>query len=431
VAPGEGSPSPDSLRFLLRHPVRYLRLVPASIRLLSAGMLINYAGLYVTLFLALILAERHVSPTRIGIALTMAGAFAIFGSWLGGYLVPRLGCRLTIIVSNVGSALFTVLFIFRWPFPLTVGVVCLVAMFNRVFTPACTTLVGRLSPPGKRVQRYAILQLSLNLGISIGPPIATFLLTRSITALLLLDAGTTCCFALIALRLPSEAQVHAADPPSSTGQAPPRKLRDDRRYLTFCLGVLFVAMAYGQQTGALPLAVKDHHYNLELLGVLFTANALAVIFFQLPLTFFTRRLPLAVPLVTGGLLITGGYALLAGGTSLPLLIVSVFLWTVGEITFNPITPAVAMMMSGPGTHGSYQGALSLSRTAGQVMGPAVGVFVFSVSPSLCWLGCGMLGLASVCLFTAFAQGARTPATHIRTAAARRRTDHAPGAGAGR
>jgi MFS family permease len=399
--------SPDNLRFLLGHPVRYLRLVPAPIRLLSAGMLINSTGTYVTLFLALILAERHVPPTRIGIALTMTGASAILGSWLGGHLVSRLGCRPIIIGSNVGSALFTVLFIFRFPFPLTVGVVCLIAMFNRAYSPACATLVGRLSPPGKRVQRYAIIQLSVNLGMSVGPPIATFLLTRSIAALLLLDAGTSGCLALAALRLPSEAQVRAADPPPPAGQAPPRKLREDRRYLIFCLGVLFVAMAYGQQTGALPLTVKDHHYNLELLGVLFTANALAVILFQLPLTFFTRRLPPAVPLAAGGLLVGGGYALLAGGTSLPLLIVSAFLWTAGELIFNPVTPTVAMMMSGPGTHGSYQGALSLSRNAGLVIGPAVGVFVFSASPSLCWLGCGVLGLASVGLFAAFAQGART------------------------
>jgi MFS family permease len=398
--------SSDNLQFLLGHPVRYLRLVPAPIRLLSMGMLINYAGAYVTLFLALILAERHVSSTRIGIALALAGASAILGSWLGGYLVPRLGCRPTIIVSNVGSALFTVLFIFRFSLPLTVGIVCLIAMFNRGYTPACATLVGRLSPPGKRVQRYAILQLSVNLGMSVGPPIATFLLTRSIAALLLLDAGTSCCFALAALRLPSEAQVRAADPPPPAGQTPPRKLRDDHRYLAFCLGVLLVAMVYGQQTGALPLTVKDHHYNLELLGMLFTANALAVILFQLPLTFFTRRLPLAVPLVTGGLLVGGGYALLAGGTSLPLLIVSVFAWTAGELTFNPITPTVAMMMSGPGMHGSYQGALGLSRTAGQVIGPAVGVFAFLASPLLCWLGCGMLGLASAGLFAAFTQGAR-------------------------
>jgi MFS family permease len=399
--------SPDDLRFLLRHPLRYLRQVPRPIRLLSVGMLINYAGVYVTLFLTLILAERHVSTPRIGLALAMAGAFAIAGSWFGGFLVPRLGCRLTIIVSNVGSASFTVLFMLRTPFPVTVGIVSLIALFNRVYVPAAATLVGRLSPPGARVQRYAIIQLSLNLGISIGPPIATFLLTRSIDALLLLDAATSCCFALAALRLPSESQLRAATPPPPAGQAPPRRLRHDHKYLIFCLGVLLVAMTYGQQTGALPLTVKDQHYNLELLGLLFTANAIAVILFQLPLTFYTGRLRPVLPLSVGGLLVGGGYALLLFGVSVPVLIVSVACWTLGEMTFNPITPAVAAMMSSPGTQGSYQGALSLARTAGQVIGPAVGVIAFSVSPSLCWAGCGVLGLASAGLFGAFARAGRS------------------------
>src|ERR1700728_1046940 len=89
--------SPDDLRFLLPPPLRYLRQVPWPIRLLSVCMLINSAGVYVTLFLTLILCERHVSTPRIGLALAMAGAFAIAGSWFGGFLVPRLRWRLALV----------------------------------------------------------------------------------------------------------------------------------------------------------------------------------------------------------------------------------------------------------------------------------------------------------------------------------------------
>jgi hypothetical protein len=161
--------SSDNLRFLLGHPVRYLRLLPAPIRLLSVGMFINFAGAYVT-------ALSRPDPSRAACFHHRDRHCPDHGRSVRDTRVvarrlsrPRLGCRLTIIVSTVGSALFTVLFIFRFPFPLTVGVVCLVAMFNRAFTPACATLVGRLSPPDKRVQRYAILQLSVNLGISNRP----------------------------------------------------------------------------------------------------------------------------------------------------------------------------------------------------------------------------------------------------------------------
>jgi MFS family permease len=392
----------QTLLALLRHPVLYVRDIPAAIRLLCLGMLINTAGNYVMVFLALILAVRHVSTRDIGIALVVAAVFAMAGSGLGGVLVSRLGNRWTIVLSNVGSAAFTALFLLRSPFPVMAAEIALIALCNRAFIPACATLVGRLSAPGERLQRYATLQLCLNIGYAVGPPLATFLVTRSLAALLLLDAATSCGFAIAALRLPREAQPQSAQADAERAR---RRLRYDRRYLTFCLGVVLIAMAYGQVGGALPLTVRAHHYNLELLGLIISVNAIAIIVFQLPLTFYTRRFQPWVPLAVGGFLICAGYAVLAAGISVPLLIASVALWTLGEMIFNPVTPVVAMMMSDPATHGSYQGAVSLSRTVGQVVGPAAGVFALSVSAWLPWLGCGVLAVVSVSLFWAFAHGA--------------------------
>jgi lysine N6-hydroxylase len=407
-APGREPSGGQTLLGLLRHPGQYVRDMPPAIRLLCVGMLINTAGGYVALFLALILAVRHFSTRDIGIALVVAAVFAIAGSALGGVLVSRLGSRWTIVLASAGSAVFTTLFILHSPYPVMVANIGLIALCNRAFVPGVATLVGRLSAPGERLQRYATLQLSLNIGFAVGPPLATFLVTRSLPALLLLDAATSCAFAVAALRLPSEAQVRSAQqaqPAQPEAGRRPRRLRDDRRYLIFCLGVILISTAYGQSTGALPLTVKAHHYNLELLGLLISANAIAIILFQLPLTFYTRRFHPWVPLAVGGFLICAAYALLVAGISVPLLIANVMLWTLGEMIFNPVTPVVAMMMSEPGSHGSYQGAVSLSRTTGQVIGPAAGVFAYSVSAWLPWLGCGMLAVVSVLLFWAFAHGA--------------------------
>jgi MFS family permease len=407
----------QTLLALLRHPVLYVREIPAAIRLLCLGMLVNTAGSYVTLFLALILAVRHVSTRSIGIALTVAAVFAIAGSAIGGVLVSRVGSRWTIVLSMTGSAVFTTLFLVNFPFPVMVADIGLIAMFNRAYVPGSATLVGRLSAPGERLQRYATLQLCLNIGFAVGPPLATFLVTRSLAALLLLDAATSLGLGIAALRLPTEAQVRSASPAPEPGRSR-RRLRDDRRYLTFCLGVILVSAAFGQFTGALPLTIKAHHYNLELLGLLVTGNAIAIILFQLPLTFYTRRFHPWAPLAVGGFLICAGYAVLAAGISLPLLILNVALWTLGEMIFNPMTPVVAMMMSDSGSHGSYQGAVSFARTAGQVLGPAAGVFAYSVSAWLPWLGCGVLAFVTVSIFWVFAHGSYRRVPEAKQAVAR-------------
>ena len=382
------------------HPVRYLRHIPAPIRVLSTGVLINRLGGFVTVFLALILAVRNVPTVRIGIALVLSAAFAIAGSWLGGALVTRWGSRPAIFLSMAGSALFTVALIPVSPYLVTVAILCLISLCNRVFVPAASTLVGRLSPPGERLQMFAFFQLCFNIGAAAGPAIAGFLLTRSLTALLSIDAGTSACFALAALRLPGAKPLPPAPAkPLRTGLVGQSgKIRHDRGYLAFCVGVALVALVYCQSSGPLPLVFRAHHYNLELLGYLFSANAIAVILCQLPLSFFTRRLPVWLPLAAGALLIGGAYTVLLAGVSLPLLILNVTLWSAGEIVYYPVTPAVATMMSGPRTHGTYQGALEVARTTGQAIGPSLGVFAYSVRPWLPWWGCGVLGPAAAGLF---------------------------------
>jgi MFS family permease len=390
------------LRSFARRPVQYYRHVPAPIRILSIGVLINRIGGFVTVFLALILAIRNIPATGIGIALLMAAASAIAGSWLGGAMVTRWGSRRTIFLSMAGSALFTAALIPDGPYLLTVAIVCLISLFNRAYVPAASTKVGRLSPPGERVQMFAFFQLCFNVGAAAGPAIAGFLLTRSLTALLVIDAGTSACFALAGLRLPADTELPPAEPRTrSPAAARPRWIRHDRRYLAFCVGVALVAVVYRQSSGPLPLIFRAHHYNLELLGYLFSANAIAVILFQLPASFLTRRLPVRVPLALGALLIGGAYTVLLAGVSLPLLIINVALWSAGEILYYPVTPAVAMMMSADRTHGAYQGALDVARSTGQAIGPSIGVFAYSVRPWLPWWGCGVLGIAAASLFLAF------------------------------
>jgi MFS family permease len=404
------------LKKFARIPLRYYLSIPRPIRILSAGILINKVGGFVTVFLTLILALRHISASKIAVALALSAVFAIIGSWLGGALISRLGGRWTIFLAMMGSAIFTAALVFPSPYPLVVAIVCLIALCNRAYVPATATMVGQLSRPDQRVQMYAFYQFSFNIGAAIGPAIAGYLLTRSLTALLLIDAATSACFALAGLRVPSETRPPPAEPrdgakpagTAGTAGTKPGRIRDDRRYLIFCVGVALVAMAYGQYAGPLPLAFRAHHYNLELLGYLFSANAIAVIVFQLPLSFVTRKLPVWVSLTSGALLTCGAYALLLAGTALPLLIVNFALWTAGEMLFNPVTSTVAMMMSGPRTHGTYQGALSIARSAGQVIGPSAGVFAFSLAPWTPWAACGVLGIAAASLFFGFLRSAGTP-----------------------
>ena len=379
---------------MLGHGRRYLSEIPLSIRILSLGILINRVGGYVTVFLTLILGVRHVQPDRISLALILGAIFAITGSGFGGVFATRIGSRLTIFLSMIGSAVFTTALIFPAPFAVTVILVCCISFFNRAYSPAAATIVGRQAPPGRRVQMFAFYQFAFNIGAAVGPVLVTYLVTRSLTALFLIDATTSGLFAIAALRVPAVPGI---------GRATARRrsyrwlLRTDRRYVLFCLSVAIVAIVYTQSAGALPLTFTTRHYSVALLGLLLSSNAVAVILFQLPISSVTRRLPVWIPLAAGGFLICGGYGILLAGFSLPVLLLNAASRTLGEMLVNPVRPVVAMMMSTEDSHAVYQGALSLAQTAGQVIGPSAGVFAYSFGASLPWVASCVLLIPATAL----------------------------------
>lgn len=403
------------LRHAARRSARYYRQVPPPVRLVSAGALVNNAGGFVTMFLTVILAMRNISATKIAVALIISSAFAVTGAWLGGMLLSRMPGKRVISLSMIGSALFTLALIPTAPYLVTLAVVCLIALCNRAYTPAATTLVGSSSRPDQRLQMYSFFQLAYNIGAVVGPAIAGFLLTRSLTVLLLIDAVTSIAFALVAMRLPGDER--PADSRPADGEHTRDSVRRDRRYLLFCVAAALVAAAYAQRGGALPLAFHDRRYSLELLGYLFSGNAIAVVLFQLPLSFLTRKLDIRLTLALGAAAIGGGYGLLLAGFSKPLLVASTALWTAGEMAYAPAAPTAATMMSSSRTHGTYQGVLYAARTAGQTLGPALGVLAYSAGGSVVWCGCGVIGIVTAGLFL----------TTVRPAPAAERTVTAPAA----
>lgn len=351
-------------------------------------------GGYVTVFLALILTVRHISASQISLALILSGMFSITGSAAGGVSARRIGGRRTVFLSMTGSAIFTSLLIIFPSFTATVILICFISFFNRAFAPAAATIVGRVSPPGQRVKMFAFYQSAFNVGASIGPLIATFLLTRSLDALFVIDAATSGVFAFVALRVPADARSRSA-----TRRRVAWVLGHDVRFLLFCCSVVCVGLVYAQTSGALPLDFTAHRFNLQFLGYLLSANAIAVILFQLPISALTRRLPPWLPLASGGFLICSAFGILLAGISVPLLIVNTALRTLGEMLVMPVRPVVAVLMSTEDSHASYQGALSTAQTIGQVIGPSAGAFAYSFGAAIPWtLSCVLLVPAAVLPF---------------------------------
>ncbi|MCA1726963.1 MAG: MFS transporter [Actinobacteria bacterium] len=123
----------------------------------------------------------------------------------------------------------------------------------------------------------------------------------------------------------------------------------------------------------------------------------------------TRRFP-ARPVMALGILFTGGgFAMLAAPATLPLLVASMLILTVGEMVAQPVAAGYVSDHAPSALQGRYQGAWAFTYGIAVVVGPAVGTAVHQVSPAMLWLGCGGVAAVAAALTMAGPAGrARSP-----------------------
>jgi MFS family permease len=110
------------------------------------------------------------------------------------------------------------------------------------------------------------------------------------------------------------------------------------------------------------------------------------------MTIFTKRYPVRRMIALGYLLIGAGFASNAFTRTLPLLVLTVVLFTLGEMVSMPLSGAYVADLAPARQRGLYMGTYGLVWSVAFICGPSLGMLLFSVSPLALWCGCGLLGL---------------------------------------
>jgi predicted MFS family arabinose efflux permease len=106
----------------------------------------------------------------------------------------------------------------------------------------------------------------------------------------------------------------------------------------------------------------------------------------------------------GSFLMCAGYGLNALGTSTALALVSIVVWTAGEMFFFPFSAAFASRRAPRDSVGRYLGLYHQSLAIALVLAPLIGTQLYaSLGPRGLWACCAALG---VVLYAAFARLAR-------------------------
>lgn len=359
--------------------------------LLSFVLLVNRAGAMVLPFISLYLTHERGYPVAVaGRVLAMYGLGALVGSYVGGWLSDRIGATRTQQLSLIASG-----FGYLWLSSLEgIGPISLAMFLLSIavesFRPALMADAGQRAPAEVRVRAFALLRLAANLGVGIGPAVGGYLALYDYKWLFVADAVTSWA-AFVLLTLTIDVSARTTDPERRI--APARSPWSDGPFLLLMGLVVLIASVFFQFLSTLPLYFRQvYGFPENTIGLLLGFNPLLIVLFEMVLIHWAERRGRMFFVGVGSFLICFGFALMPLGGSLPYVMLTIAVWTLGEMLALPLINAVVSERAGPGSQGRYMGVYMMAFSSAFVFAPATGMNVFEkLGPDALWYGIGAMG----------------------------------------
>ena len=373
--------------------------MPREVWLLFATNLVNRAGMMVLPFLVVYLTrELHFTPAQAGLAFGLYGAGAIIAGPLSGWLSDKIGALPVMRASLLVSGVIVLLYPLAHSIVAVYATTMIWAASSELFRPASLAAITHVATAAQRKPAYALNRLAINLGMSIGPALGGFLAIVSFRSMFVVDGGTTVLAALVLMFTGWAQPTGGAKSVSHKHHGDSRAILTNGKLMVFLLAEFLVAIVFYQHESTLSLFMVNYlNYSPAFYGALFTINTLLIVALEVPLNQATAHWPAAWSLLAGCILFALGFGGLAVVTSVTGILVTVVLWTFGEMMLFPAMAAYLGDIAPPARRGAYMGAYSMSLSLALTFGPWLGTQILAVvGPTALWLvmfGVGVLAAA--------------------------------------
>jgi len=315
-----------------------VRELPVALRVLFLASFINRAGMFVFPLLAVYLVRgRDLSAGEAGLLISVGSTGLLVGSLLSGPVCDLRGRRAALLGALLlNAAGYLGLAVLDGP-PWTYAGLLFVALVGMgMFGPAANTLVADLTEPAQRPFAYTVNYIGNNLGMGVGPLLGGVAAAYSYDIMFAgnILAGLACA-ALIALWVPRDRQGGAG---SRKGRARPGPLGHHHVLLVVLVSFFYVVPLIGLEY-TLPLAVTTVlDESAGLVGAVYTINSVVVVGLGLFLEKRMRGRGTKLLLLVSGVLWAAGLAVIVVAFSLPAILLSTVIWTLGEIIVSVVVP---------------------------------------------------------------------------------------------
>lgn len=362
-----------------------LKNYPTTIHLLLSATLILTLARAITLPYLVIYLSGSFSLSVADIGLVV-GSTLIIGSLLslyGGFLVDKMSSyRLILGFSGVFTLGFLGTFLARdlWLF---YSCLVLINLAYAVIDIAVKSGFGSLLPVTDRSEVFSIKYTLTNIGYAVGPFLGAAMAKLDISLPFLLSAGLGAGFFFIYFvwgnrYLNATDEVQQPVPFLAVGKL----LLQDYRLVCFTLGGLLSAVVFGQFTAYLSqylVVIATPESTYQIISTVVATNALMVISLQYAIGRRISHRHLNLWLAAGLSMFMMGLAGFAQSTSILLWVISMAIFTVGEIIVFPVEYMFIDRIAPDNLRGMYYGAQNLSNL-GAALGPVLCGVVLATQP---------------------------------------------------
>jgi MFS family permease len=271
------------------------------------------------------------------------------------------------------------------------------SVINEAFRPANLSLISDVVLPEKRRTAFALNRLAINLGMSIGPVAGGFLFLIDFSFLFYANGLTSIIAGIFLIASPWQSETTDDIISHHTGTDIKHSgIFKDRAFLYFLLAIIPVQMVFFQHMGALPIyIVNELGFSTAVFGLLAIINTVLIIIIEVPLNDAISSWSFKKSLMLGSFLTAIGFGAMAFSKNIPLIAITIVIWTFGEMIIFPISAAYVSEVAPKKKMGEYMGFYQMTFSVAFMLGPWLGTEIFEHLGSVnLWIFTFLLGTLS-------------------------------------
>lgn len=348
---------------------------------------------------------------ELGLGITFAAnCFGVFGlgsiisSVVGGQLADRIGRKPTMLLALFGAATVLSLMSFTRDRYLFMGLVFVFSLAVELYRPAASAMIGDVTDRSQRPLAFGLMYIAFNLGFAVATPVGGLLAGYSYKLLFWGDALTTAGYGIIILLSIQESNPEGGRAASTLNAANGwmdslRCLSRDVTFLLFSAATLLTSLVFMQAFTTLPIYLKRLGYTEQQVGLLLATNGILIVLCQIPITIALRRFHRILVIICGEVLISLGFGLTTFAETAPLLLLTIAVWTLGEVIQAAFKQSVVADLAPHNMRGRYMGIFSLCYAIGLTIGAPIGGRILDQSgPRVLWPTCFLVGILAATIY---------------------------------